>query len=695
MRASINALFLGCIIFAWSSTVRASDAVVSTEEMLDNIIEAVEVHDSSIEDLLRLLAAQNELNLIIGPDSMGQVSLRFAEVTLRSALDAILRAKGFQYQLYNNILLVSRPDSLEKIRGLGLETEVFRLKYTDARDIKSTIDTSRVLSPWGYTTIYYRAVNLEAAKASGLKPSLEFVSKEKLTLVEQFRPGQLPLQTRSDILIITDKPPILKKVAALIKKLDRPSKQVAIDVHFVETILSDDHQLGIDWRALLDVEGVYQGKTRWILGEAPGSGAREGGIIEFGSLPDSRFSGVLEMMLENKRSKILSQPRITTIEDQPASITVGITTWIEERTGSLTGGDLQITYRERQVPIELVVVPHIIHNERILLELRPRVEEITGYQMGAGGLELPLISTRTADSRVKVKNGETAVIGGMIKERNITTERRVWLLSSIPLIGNLFRFSGQTVERTDLTIFITPRIIGGEEAIEEVGSDDSDRGSKTSDTGADKAAPRSVGGIDMRKYFPLYTGAHWGYLWAETEGKQWEAGLTVTEKRGDMVTMDESILSGPHSSKTRIGYLWSKGGMFNTFRVSEAGDSLAYAPPRVVLPRKMVEGELCENRYGWEVWDRKGKRIRSGRVVQQQRLIGRFTVNTDVGRFQECLAVETVWFNPGKLAETTRRKVVWYAPGIGPVKVENDIPPGAAALQGSLSARLNKLKVKS
>ncbi len=449
----------------------ATDESVPVELLLNTIVDEVEVYETPIEDLLRLLAEQIDFNLLIGPDSMGTVSLRFSKVTLREALDVILQAKGFQYQLYGNILMVSKPDSLERVRGLGLKTQLFRLKYADAKDVRETISNSKVLSPWGYTTIAFRTINTQAAKVNYLMPSLSSTSREMFKLEEPVQPGKTPLQARSDIIIVTDRQPVLKRVAELIEVLDRPLKQVDIEVHFVETILGEDNQLGIDWTGILSAEGSYRGKTKWVLGDqSTGSSLTDGSagnFIEFGSLSGTVFTNVLDMMIKQEKAKLLSQPRITTLDNQPATISVGITTWIEERTSGGTSGEVRITYHERQVPIELVVVPHILHNNRIMLELRPRVEEITGWQEAVGGYLLPLISTRTADSRVEVEDGETAVIGGLIKEKSITTEKSVWLLGRLPLIGYLFRHKVEAIERTDLSIFITPRIVTAGENKEE------------------------------------------------------------------------------------------------------------------------------------------------------------------------------------------------------------------------------------
>ncbi|NQU05608.1 MAG: hypothetical protein HQ568_05905, partial [Calditrichaeota bacterium] len=643
-------------------------------------------------------------------DSMGTVSLRFSDVTMREALDVILQSKGFQYQIYGNILMVNRPDSLERVRGLGLVTQLFKLKYGDAVDIKATIDTSRMLSPWGYTTISFRTIKTDAVKVDYLKPSISQSSGQMYNLDDPIGVGKKALQARSDIIIVTDKPPVLKRVAELIAVLDQPHKQVEIEVHFVETLLGHDQTLGINWSEILTVEGSYQGKTNWLFGEkslidlvGDGGGdalAATGGMskntIEFGSLAASRFNTVLDMMVKNESAKLLSQPRITTLDNQPATISVGITTWIEERTSSGSLGESSVTYHERQVPIELVVVPHILHNNRVLLELRPRVEEITGWQDTEGGFQLPLISTRTADSRVEVTNNETAIIGGLIREKKFKTERRVWLLGSLPLIGHLFRHMTDEVERTDLSIFITPRIIEAdtEEKTTPPSKDKEDIGDiliDEGDTGHKEVINKNQDEVfNMNKYFPLTLGSGLSYNWHEAEGERWQSRFKVKIGIRNVIRVEENIPSGTYSSQAFSGYQWTDDGLNNIYRDYIGGDSTLYSPARVILPARMKLNETYVNGFKYQKWDKHNKIKSSGETIQQQRLIGKFTVSTTVGNFTDCLAVETISFEMGAESSEKNRKIVWYAEGVGPVKVESDIPLNENALRGGVSALLVK-----
>ncbi len=656
------------LFFSTSMIMAQTINSAKTDSILNKIVETVEFKDAPMIDVLRLLAHQNELNLIIGPDTMGNVSLRFSGVTLKAALDAILRSKGFSYQVYDNILLVMRPDTLERARGLGLETKLFQLKYASASDVKASIDSIKVLSPWGYTNVFYRG-------------------EGKTT------------PTRSDVLIVTDHPLNLKKVADLIEQLDRPVRQVAIDVQFVETILGDDQKVGIDWQQLLKVQGSYQGKTKWVLGEEVSPTG--GGVLEFGTLSSTNFAAVLDILLSNRNSKLLSQPRITTLDNQQATISVGTSVWIEKRTGTGAMTEMQVTYEERLVPIQLVVVPHILHNDKILLEMQPMVEEITGWQQASSGMRLPTISSRKADSRVEVRDGETAIIGGLIRNSVLNDERKVWLLGSIPLIGHLFRYKTQNIERTELSIFITPRIIKDDNLTVQptpppplFAEDKAKKPDLVVQTALDtisadkiikKSKPPEL--IDLKDYFPIHLNKRWIYQWSDDVGNSWVSQLIITGKVELNYIAEESIPEGRYKSKSRTIYKWSDDGLMLLHKVNIGRDSTIYENGRIVIPSKMLESQPNENRAKWRLW-KQDKTSTEGEIIQVQTLLARGGIETPAGYFKDCVLIETFWYDAQDKLGIKRRKVIWYAKGVGPVKVESDIPLDATTLKGKISGVL-------
>ncbi len=657
----------------------AAEEVKPSADALDNVVESVEFYDTPIADVLRLLARQNDLNLIIGPDSMGNVSLMFSGVTLKAALDAILRAKGFQYQLYDNIMLVSRPDSLERKRGIGLESKLFKLRNTDARDMKTAIDSARVLSPWGFTSVFSRSI-----------------SNEIITVAAN-SPNQNAMRARSDVLLVTDQRKNLDEVAKLILSIDTPVRQIAIDVKFVETILTDDQQIGINWQQLLQVQGAYKGKTEWLLGKALPGGASTGEVA-FGALNQTHFDLILDMLMSNQRAKLLSQPRIASLDNQPATIAITTTIYIESRTSDPATGIVQSNFEPLEVPIEMVVIPHILEGDRIMLEIKPVISEIVGWQVGTQGQRVPQISSRTADTRIEVKNGETAIIGGLLKDKVIVNEKKIWLLGSIPFIGHLFRHKIETIERSDLSIFITPRIVNNSdespfENPEDLFNSDSDSAPKTGHTQAARAsgsATKLPELIDLRAYFPMPAGGKWTYDWSEEQGEKWISEMFIEKRSGDLSYSLETIPDGKYKSTARSCYRWDSVGLVSLYKVNPGKDSLAYSPVRYILPAQMEVGREYETSYIWTTYGMVGQKTSVGHVNQLQKIVRREGVTAPNGRFKDCLLVETIWWNPGDKTKAKKKKLVWYARDIGPVKVEHDIALDPSKVKGKMSAILTK-----
>jgi len=677
---------ISCLLLVLFALVFNSLPALSAEEVkpsydaLDNVVESVEFYDTPIADILRLLARQNDLNLIIGPDSMGNVSLRFSGVTLKAALDAILRAKGFQYQIYDNIMLVNRPDSLEKKRGLGLESKLFKLKNTDARDMKTAIDSSRVLSPWGFTSVFSRSISNE------------------ITNVTTGAAAPTVLRARSDVLLVTDMRKNLADVAVLINSIDTPVRQIAIDVKFVETLMTEDQQVGIDWQQILSVQGAYKGKTDWLLGKATPGGNTSTGQVAFGALDQTNFEMILDLLTKNQRAKLLSQPRISSLDNQPATIAITTTVYIESRTSDPATGIVQSNFEPLEVPIEMVVIPHILEGDRVMLEIKPVISEIIGWQVGTQGQRVPQISSRTADTRIEVKNGETAIIGGLLKDKIIHNEKRVWLLGSIPFLGHLFRHDIETIERSDLSIFITPRIV--EESSESPFEKPNDLYSQPGESTPAQAPTQPSGQnnsavglpelIDLRAYFPLPKGGHWAYNWSEEQGEKWVSEMLVERREGDLAYSIETIPDGKYKSKAVTLYKWDSVGLVNLYKVNPGKDSLAYSPVRYILPAQMEVGRDYETSYLWTTFGLVGQKTSVGHVNQRQKIVRRESVTLPFGRFKDCILVETVWWNPGDKTNLKKRKLVWYARDVGPVKVEHDIGSDPNSSKGKMSAILIK-----
>jgi type IV pilus secretin PilQ/predicted competence protein len=388
---------------------------------------------ASIQEVLRVLSRQYSLNLVVGDEIRGSVTVQLDNVTLSDALNAILKSHGYHYVVYDNVIYVKAFD--QDING-ELSTKVFQLKYLDGFNLKTTLET--LLSSKG---------------------KIEPIVSEKV---------KEETDQRSDILVVTDMWENVKAIENVIQTIDVPSKQIHIEVRLVETLVSDQKQIGINLPKKVQVSMTGGETTAPITQQAQQSGGQQRFLSAWYELPnvdDNLHWGVLtidelkaslDYLATDNNSRIVSNPKVTTLNNKKASIKIGTEIPIQEVSRGV-GGDL-VTFRYKDVNLNLDVIPRINENDLITLDVHPMLEEIVGYT-GPTDFQQPITSKREVQTMVTVKDGETLVLGGLIKETNSKVVEKVWLLGDIPLLKYLFSSTTTKKEKTDLLIFITPKIM--------------------------------------------------------------------------------------------------------------------------------------------------------------------------------------------------------------------------------------------
>ncbi len=385
-----------------------------------------------VTDVLRLLASQNGLNLVVGSDVSGHVTIQLTNVTLSDGLNAILKSQGYHYIVQNDILLVKPFDS--NVNG-ELDSRIIKLKYLNGYQIQST-----------------------------LEPLLSGKGKIQPLISEQEKDDYLK---RSDVLVVTDVWENLRTIEKVVQEMDVEPIQLEIEVKLVETLLGSNKQVGFNWPKKVSATVTGAEVTAPITKSTGGSQNQRffSGWYEFPSVGDQVNLGVLtvdelnatlELLAQDNNSRLVSNPRLTTLNNKKAVIDVGTSVPVPEVSRGI-GGDL-ISYKEKQVAMYMEVIPRVNEGNVITLIVHPRLEEIIGYS-GPSDYPQPIISRREVTTQVTVREGETAAIGGLIKETTSKNVEKLWLLGDIPVLGYLFRHTTTKKEKTDLLIFITPTLV--------------------------------------------------------------------------------------------------------------------------------------------------------------------------------------------------------------------------------------------
>lgn len=407
------------------------------------IIESLEFREVDIKDVLRQLAKQYSLNIVFSEKVTGLITVQLNKVTLEEALDSIITINGFVYSRRGEVIKVTTPEEAERE---GKQTKLFKLNNADSTKLKETL--SKVLTP----------------------------------------NGSIEVDTRSNSIVVTDSLSVINKIQAMIPSLDELTPQVIIEARLIETSLTTSEKLGIDWTTTMRATGASRKTTlpfnrdsadniQSILPEqTPGADFPSKlatafpytvkGDFTFGTLSFSDLQAVLDFLKSRTKTKLVANPRIVTLNNQKASINVGKVLSLPTYERNVTTGVMEITgWTTMNVGVNLEVTPQISPDGHIKLSIKPEVSSLVGYASNREGVnEGPITSTRTAQTEVLMKDGQTVVIGGLVKDESLIIRKKVPILGDIPLLGWFFSrkeigSSSSPTEKTDLLIFVTARII--------------------------------------------------------------------------------------------------------------------------------------------------------------------------------------------------------------------------------------------
>ncbi|MEZ5359118.1 MAG: secretin N-terminal domain-containing protein [Candidatus Zixiibacteriota bacterium] len=387
--------------------------------------------DTPIGAVLKMIAAQNNLNLVVSAEVTGDISISLNDVSLAAALDAILTPNGFNYYIKDDIIIVKTMD--QEVIG-ELTAETYRLKYISATSAAEAVEP--LLSDKGK----FIPVGSSASEASS--------------------------GTESNRLVIYDYAANHAIVRDLINAIDVKRRQISIEAKIIETNLQNEENLGINWPKSISasLSGVATPGTSTTDESTTGENLAvmplEDGNWQLGYLSVAQMDVVLNFLQQRNNAKLLSNPRVTTLENDKAIIDIQTVIPIQTINRFSEGAVVQdiVTFQDEEIGISLEVTPRINDDSTITLTVHPVVEEIIGYS-GPSDNQKPITSKRELNTNVTVSNKETLVLGGLLKETEIQVEDKLFLLGSIPVLGKLFTHKTSDVQTTDLLIMITPSII--------------------------------------------------------------------------------------------------------------------------------------------------------------------------------------------------------------------------------------------
>jgi type IV pilus assembly protein PilQ len=419
---------------------------------------------------LQAIADISGLNIITSDSVGGSLTLRLKDVPWDQALDVVLQAKGLDMRKNGNVLWIAPKDELLTKEKLELEQ---RAQISDLEPLRSEIFQLNYQKAEAFRTVF----GLDASGASSGDSKNRVLSKR----------GSAIIDPRTNQLFVTDIPSKIEDIRHLIQKVDIATKQVLIEARLVEANDGFSRNLGAklgfaDLRGVRGGDAGYQvsGNQRVAIGgNLVGIGQTTGqtpatadfynnttmvnlpaagiGGVPASSLAFSLFSSAANRFLNlelsaleaDGKGKIISSPRVVTADKTPALIEQGIELPYQVATSS---GATSVSFRKASLKLE--VTPQITPDGNVVLDVDVS-KDSKGEDTRAGFA----INTQHVKTNVMVENGGTVVLGGIYQQSESTNENKVPLLGDLPVVGHLFKTTGRENTKTELLIFITPKIV--------------------------------------------------------------------------------------------------------------------------------------------------------------------------------------------------------------------------------------------
>jgi type IV pilus assembly protein PilQ len=413
-----------------------------------------------VRSLLQVIADFTNFNIVTSDSVSGSVTLRLKDVPWDQALDIILQAKGLGMRKSGNVLWIAPKDEIATREKQELES-------------KASIQSLETLRTQGFQMNYAKAADIATQlTASGGGGGGASGGASARILSER---GSVISEPRTNQLFVTDIPSRLEQVQELIRKLDIPIRQVMIEARIVEADDTFGKSLGV--RLGGGVRGFGAGSVNGnpVLGNFgstygavstgptltsapfvslpanPGSAAAASYALSLFSPNASRFLSLEISALESDgKGRIVSSPRVVTADQVKALIEQGTEFPYQTATSS---GATAIAFRKANLKLE--VTPQITPEGNIILDL-----DINKDSRGESTPDGIAINTKHVQTQVLVENGGTVVIGGIFEQTERDEVNKVPLLGDLPAVGNLFKSRNRIANKSELLIFITPRVLG-------------------------------------------------------------------------------------------------------------------------------------------------------------------------------------------------------------------------------------------
>jgi len=402
--------------------------------------------DIDVRSVLQLIADFTNLNLVASDTVQGGITLRLQNVPWDQALDLVLKTKGLDKRKVGNVLLVAPADEIAARERQELESQ---------KQIAELAPLRRELLQVNY------------AKAADIAKLFQSVTSAEAKVDER---GSITVDERTNNIIAYQTQDRLDELRRIVAQLDIPVRQVMIEARIVEANVDYDKSLGVRWGGSIqnkgnwNTSGVSNGSSTTI--GTPGSTSTNSPFVDMGTVNNTSGIGIafitdnvlldleLTAMEKTGNGEIVSQPKVVTSDKETAKILKGTEIPYQEASSS---GATSVSFKEASLSLE--VTPQITPDNRIIMEVKVTKDEPDYLNKVQ---DVPPIKKNEVNAKVLVSDGETIVIGGVFSNTQSKVVDKVPFLGDVPYLGRLFRRDVVSEKKSELLVFLTPRIMNNQ-----------------------------------------------------------------------------------------------------------------------------------------------------------------------------------------------------------------------------------------
>ncbi|MDK9699149.1 MAG: hypothetical protein OEM52_03215 [bacterium] len=415
-RVHLTILVAMVIGLGMTALVFAQDADDTRNTRLQQRV-TLDADDAYLPTVLAILAEKSGYNIVSGPgvSKTEKLTIKLKDVPIEEAMNLVVRAVGLSYELVGNSFLVAKPEQVKS--DAGLTSHVLTMQYADPRAVR------------------------------------DLIKEMKATVAIDSATGKV---------VVIASPKVIAEIRNMLESIDVPSQQIMLAARVVEVAVEDEEKVGVDWSRLTPIN--------FQMAEGNGTSIKFDRFDNFGVFYRQQpiFDFALDWLLKNNKAEVLANSQIATMNGKTAELkVVDVFPYLYSTTqqqfnpqqANAVVSVPTVTLEKEEIGVKLRITPKINTDGYITTTVTSEVSSVFSF-IGKNS-DIPWVVKREATTTVRVKDGETIVVGGLLGVTKSNNKHKVPFLGDIPYFGGLFRHSTESIKKTDMIIEVTPTILKG------------------------------------------------------------------------------------------------------------------------------------------------------------------------------------------------------------------------------------------